>query len=53
MEEGSDTSQTGWREEMVEEGRVCVTECLCQSEWGVDQGWVMEAEGDASFECSS
>lgn len=52
MEEGSDTPQTGWRGEMVEKSvcdRVCVSVRIC----GVDQEWVMEAEGNAGFKCSS
>lgn len=43
MEEGSDTSQTGWREEMCD--TVCVSVRIC----GVDQEWEM-AEGDDGFE---
>lgn len=47
MEKGSDTSQTGWREEMVEKRSVKVSVRIC----GVHRDWVKEAEGDAGFKC--
>lgn len=42
MEEGRDTSRAGWRKEMGECDRVCVSVRIC----GVDQEWVIETRAE-------